>query len=301
MNSFTTGLLQILRPANIITSMSNSIAGFAASTIGMGTTLFASDYFNWTSALLLIIASAFLYAGGIVFNDYFDAELDAKERPERPIPSGKLTRRFAGLLGSVCFVIAIALTYNLSPLSSTIASAISVSCIIYNAKAKHHVIVGPFFMGLCRGFNFLLGVSINPEFSSIAIGIACIYVLYIGTVTLISQEEVHASNPIKLKVAFFLYMIIITIMFTLGGFTHFHLLSALPFILYFSFNVYRPLIKAIKDPIPPNIGKSVKFGVLSIVIFDAAIAAGFIHFFGGLFVLLFLALSMIVAKKFAVT
>ena len=34
----------------------------------------------------LLVATATLYAGGIVFNDYFDRTLDAVERPERPIP-----------------------------------------------------------------------------------------------------------------------------------------------------------------------------------------------------------------------
>ena len=40
-----------------------------------------------------------LYAAGMVLNDAFDAELDARERPERPIPSGRISRSRHGVLG----------------------------------------------------------------------------------------------------------------------------------------------------------------------------------------------------------
>ena len=42
----------------------------------------------------------------MVLNDVFDAEVDARERPERPIPSGRvsLQRRNGGRLGAVVAV-----------------------------------------------------------------------------------------------------------------------------------------------------------------------------------------------------
>ena len=39
---------------------------------------------------LLLLASACLYCGGMVWNDYFDREQDRRERGDRPIPSGKV-------------------------------------------------------------------------------------------------------------------------------------------------------------------------------------------------------------------
>src|SRR5690606_27864070 len=53
-------------------------------------------------ALGLSTASACLYLAGMALNDYADRELDAEERPERPIPSGRVSPAFAlGLAGAL--------------------------------------------------------------------------------------------------------------------------------------------------------------------------------------------------------
>src|SRR5205807_5536293 len=48
---------------------------------------------------LLLIASGCLYCGGMVWNDFFDIEQDRRERPDRPLPSGRISRVAAGWLG----------------------------------------------------------------------------------------------------------------------------------------------------------------------------------------------------------
>ena len=40
--------------------------------------------------ILLAAAFSLLYTGGMYLNDAFDREVDARERPERPIPSGRV-------------------------------------------------------------------------------------------------------------------------------------------------------------------------------------------------------------------
>ena len=48
-----------------------------------------------------------LYAGGVVLNDVFDADLDAVERPERPIPSALISKKSAGIFGAVLLLFGI--------------------------------------------------------------------------------------------------------------------------------------------------------------------------------------------------
>src|ERR671918_1414576 len=48
---------------------------------------------------LLVVASCLLYLSGMVLNDVFDAEVDAREQPTRPIPSGRITLRAATAVG----------------------------------------------------------------------------------------------------------------------------------------------------------------------------------------------------------
>jgi 4-hydroxybenzoate polyprenyltransferase len=52
-----------------------------------------------------------------VYNDVFDAELDAIERPERAIPSKKVTLTEASILGSILLLIGVVSAYLQSPLS----------------------------------------------------------------------------------------------------------------------------------------------------------------------------------------
>jgi len=57
----------------------------------------------------LVGSSAALYIAGMVYNDAFDYEIDAKERPFRPIPSGQILLKSALLLGNVLLVLGILL------------------------------------------------------------------------------------------------------------------------------------------------------------------------------------------------
>jgi len=95
-----------MRPANVVTSVADILAGIAISGI-----LTAGFVVPWLSVFYLCASTACLYAGGIVFNDVFDAELDKIERPERAIPSGIISLQNATLLGSLLLLAAIGLAF----------------------------------------------------------------------------------------------------------------------------------------------------------------------------------------------
>ena len=40
---------------------------------------------------LVLLAMSLFYVGGMYLNDYFDRAIDARERPERPIPAGDIS------------------------------------------------------------------------------------------------------------------------------------------------------------------------------------------------------------------
>src|SRR5258706_16067448 len=81
---------ELLRPANVLTAITDGLTGFAISGLG-----------NPRALPWLLLATAALYAGGVVLNDFFDREIDARERPERPIPSGRVPAPRAGWLGAL--------------------------------------------------------------------------------------------------------------------------------------------------------------------------------------------------------
>src|SRR5262245_24632863 len=49
--------------------------------------------------LALLGASACLYTAGMVLNDVYDLEIDRRERPSRPLPSGRISATWAKWLG----------------------------------------------------------------------------------------------------------------------------------------------------------------------------------------------------------
>ena len=150
--------LQLMRPANIVTAWADILAGFAASgcavLISVSPELpISSSSSNLMPLAWLLLATTGLYGGGIIFNDVFDAEIDAIERPERPIPSGRASRMGASILGSLLLSAGILAASQVSWLSAALAFGIAVAAILYDAYSKHDPIFGPINMGVCRGGN----------------------------------------------------------------------------------------------------------------------------------------------------
>jgi 4-hydroxybenzoate polyprenyltransferase len=117
---------------------------------------------------------------------------------------------------------------------------------------------------------------------------------------MISQGEVHGSNKNKLFLGVFLYAMVIGIMlyfsWSMG-----QVLMALLFILPFAWMIFKPLFKAIREPLGKNIGMAVKAGVISLILMDAAWAAVFGSLGLAFFIVILLPLSIWLSKRFAVT
>lgn len=99
--------------------------------------------------LLLCLLSTALYVGGMFLNDAFDVAIDARERPERPIPSGEISAKsvFAwgfGMLGIACIA-----SFAFGLFAGLAAIATSGVIVLYNAWHKGNP-AGPFLMGMCR-------------------------------------------------------------------------------------------------------------------------------------------------------
>jgi heme O synthase-like polyprenyltransferase len=290
-----TPYLRIIRPANILTSVADILAGVAISGILIHTTSVPL-----LTITCLCLSTACLYGGGIVFNDVFDAKLDKIERPERAIPSGMISLENAIFLASTLLIMGTALASLVSLTSGLLATGISCFALLYNKTGKRHPFLGPLSMGLCRGLNLLLGLSIVPEMLQQHCFVAIIPVMYIFSITMTSRGEVHGSNGRNLYLAMALYAMVIALV-TYYAFLNNRLLYSLIFILPFGWMIFKPLSKAIKEPIGKNIGGAVKAGVISLILMDAAWAATFSTLILAFIIAALLPLSLGLAKLFAVT
>jgi len=317
-----TPYLQLMRPANIITAMADIMAGFAVATTPFFLFLAHADSdasihrLPLAHLLLLLLSTTGLYGGGVVMNDVFDAELDAVERPERPIPSGRVSKSSAATLGIILLGTGILLASQVSPTSGLIALMIALLAVIYDRWGKH-TFLGPINMGMCRGGNLLLGMSATPFLGSQAsevflkngqattVGhywyLALIPIAYIAAITTISRGEVHGGNKSALYLTFALYGLVLLSIVVLGVNSALPIWYPLPFLALFTYLIFPPLTRAFRDRQPRNIGLAVKAGVIALIVMDAAIAASFAGWMYGLLVLTLLPISRYLARIFAIT
>jgi 4-hydroxybenzoate polyprenyltransferase len=296
MNPTLQGYLKLTRPANLPTAAADIITGAAVAGLFSGLPL---EEHIWSDFIALVFASVFLYAGGVVFNDFFDYKIDQIERPERPIPSGIVSLKAAALFGTVLMVLGIGLAFFADPISGSIALVLTLSILTYDAFSKNHAFIGPFNMGLCRSLNLLLGMSLLIQFDYWLIALTPL--VYIGAITMISQGEVHGNNKKNIAFAALLYFIVLLGIVGATIFWDLQILQALPFLLVFAFLIFKPLIKAYRQNSPENIKKAVKAGVISLIVMDACIAVAFSSWWVGLLIVLLLPLSILLSRAFAVT
>ena len=288
------GFFRLTRPANIVTAVSDILAGVA---IAGFLTEQTSDY---APVLWLVLATIGLYGGGVVLNDVFDAELDATERPERPIPSGLISVGEAARLAVFLLVLGVFSAYLVSQLSGVLAFTTAVAVVVYNKWSKHNAFFGPLNMGLCRGLNLVLGISCVSAQVSAYWYLGFVPVVYIAAITMISRGEVHGGRRSTLYVAAALYLVAMACIVGLSW-VHGHIVVTMIFILAWAFMVFLPLREAVRIPEARMLARSVRAGVLALILMNAAWAAAFGAIYLAVVIVLLLPFSLALARVFAVT
>ena len=283
-----------MRPANIVTAVADILAGIAIAGFFLDT---PQDILPLAG---LVAATIGLYGGGVVMNDVFDAELDAVERPERPIPSGVVLKTEATMLGFLLLTGGIIFALKVSVFSGILAIIIAMAALVYDKWTKHHAFIGPLNMGICRGLNLLLGLSIIGSRAMDYWYLAIIPIIYIAAITMISRDEVHGGKKTTLFSAAVLYLI------AMAGILYFslaegHVIATVFFVALWAFMVFVPLRQAMRKPEGKMIGRAVKAGVLALILMNAAWASAFGATYLALIIILLLPLSILMAKVFAVT
>ena len=286
-------LLTLMRPANLVTAVADILAGASVAAAVTG---------DWNADLsYLALATIGLYGGGVVFNDVFDLDLDRIERPERALPRGAVSLAEAVLLGGLLLLGGIAFSLVVSGSSGAIALAVAVLALVYDARAKHHVLFGPLVMGMCRGGNLLLGVSLSALALTQYWWLGLLPVVFIGAITLTSRGEVGGNNKRAIRLAMALDALVAVALLVLPYYTRAELLPALPFLLFWYLINAEAKMGALADNRPAPVKRAVKTGVLSLIPLNACLAASFMGVGTGLQVLLLLPISILLARFFAVT
>lgn len=133
------------RVSNLPTVWTNALAGAALAGFGL----------SWPALLLVMLALSLFYVGGMYLNDAFDAEIDARERPNRPIPSGAIANELVYTLGYGFLLVGVLLTLPLGLGTAVAAIALSAAVILYDWLHKRTALA-PLLMGACRFLSYVL-------------------------------------------------------------------------------------------------------------------------------------------------
>ncbi|MEU4221099.1 SCO3242 family prenyltransferase [Actinoplanes sp. NPDC026623] len=144
-------------------------------------------------------AAVCLYWAGMAANDWADRDLDAAERPERPIPSGRISAPAALGIAAGLTAAGLALAARTGGARAlAVAGPLAAAIWAYDLRLKNSA-AGPAGMAACRALDVLLGASAGNPVRALPAALAVAAHTY--TVTELSRREVAGSTTARLPAA----------------------------------------------------------------------------------------------------
>ncbi len=139
--------VQIARPLNVLIAM---LTVFVAG--------FISPRFQFNVQLILgMLIAGFITAGANIINDIFDLEIDRINKPQRPLPDGRLTKREAFAAFFAFYGVALVLAVFCSTAMLIVAGVIALLLTFYSTSLKRTVLWGNLTVSLASGAAFIYG------------------------------------------------------------------------------------------------------------------------------------------------
>ena len=277
--------LQLIRLPNVFTAVADVLMGF----------LFTHESLDPLSVCAaLVLSSSLLYMAGMILNDVFDIEIDRKERPERPLSSGRISIRVASCLGAGMLFAGIVAAGLASYLANDLRCGfvgllLAVMIVGYDLVFKR-TMFGPLAMGLCRFLNVLLGMSaaVIPLIDEPAVWTTPNFVaaggigVYIMGVTWFAKKEAEQSPRGQLLFGiFFIYqgLALLAGLWHWRNFEQFKGLNSLAeaphrwFLLWalLAMGITWRCWRAVANPAPKYVQSAVQFAIYSLIVLDAVV------------------------------
>ncbi|MDI6840316.1 MAG: geranylgeranylglycerol-phosphate geranylgeranyltransferase [bacterium] len=180
-------LLQIIRPVN-------GIIGMIAVFIGA---LLTHKEMVYTKIILACISCFLIISAGNAINDYVDAEIDSKNRPERPIPKGRITKTQAIIISIILFGIGIGVSIKISSAEFIIATLATMLLLIYNFEFKKRGITGNLIVAYLGGLPFIYGGVAVKACLPTLVPFAFAFMLHLGREILKDIEDAEGDRMAK--------------------------------------------------------------------------------------------------------
>jgi len=250
---------------------------------------------------------------GVVLNDVFDYPRDLADRPERPLPSGRVSRRAAAWLGGEALLLGAALAWMAAYFEGSlrpglVAAILAGAIVLYDAAAKRTA-AGPLVMGACRMLGVLLGMSVaagawQGEHWLVAGAIGT----YVTGITWFARNEAGRSSRLQLALATLVMLGGVALLGWLPEWSRrllpqvavqpdlWRLMMAVLGVL----TAFRCL-PAVLEPRRANVQRAVGSAILSLVVLDAAVCFAVRGIIPAVGILLLLVPAMLAARWIRMT
>lgn len=294
--------LTLVRFPNLFTLPSNIFAGYFSVQI--------QHSIEINTVIPLILVSVSLYAAGVILNDVADRKIDLKERPNRPIPSGKITLRNAIFLASLLIVTSIVASLFISITTSIVVVFLIVLILLYDFLLKN-TLLSPVIMSGTRVLNVLLGASTNlsfivgeTDFIFYRLFLVCASEFtYISGISILSKYETLNNNLFclgRLNITLFVSPLIIGAFGAISGFFND---NTWIYLLIFGSFISSIIIPFSKSPVPNStLQKIISLLVIGVIIHDAIYIGGSLDsWYSGISTFVLLVPATLLGKMFYVT
>ncbi len=281
--------LQLMRFPNTFTAMADVLAGYLI--------VLGIQNMDWPRLAGLIVATTCIYGAGCALNDIHDRELDALERPDRPIPSGMVSVREASVFTGCLYGMGLFSCFLVGWRTFEIALVLVGCTITYDLLVKDVKIIGPLIMASCRSLNLILGMSLGMETMSNVWFFALITLGYVFYLTMLSQFEV--SGNIRNTRWAFIWGGIVVLASVIGIQLHQpHLIEGIVFSIFCFLLIIPPVFTGLSSMKAEFIGRAVKYLIIGIPLLDAAYVSGRQGWLMGIPVALCMVPALVVGRYF---
>jgi len=186
--------LQLLRAPNALTIPGQVLAGAALATSA------SPGQWPWSRLAAAAAAGGFLYLFGLLQNDLADLAEDRRDRPARPLPSGRVTLRAAQVAAWVCAGSGIGFAWAAGREAGWIGGLLLLLISLYNRRLKKYAGAGEIALGVCRGLLLALGACPVMPLRMFPLTVwagAGLFTAYVAAVSAVARDET-SGRPLSL-------------------------------------------------------------------------------------------------------
>jgi hypothetical protein len=253
----TLTLLRLGRVSNLPTVWINALAG---------TVLAGGNWLDWHFVAMLASMTLF-YLGGMYLNDYFDRAIDARERPERPIPSGAISAQTVASIGFGLVGAGFLVAAMMGPLSAAMAALLAGAIVAYDLRHKGNPFA-PIVMGACRALVYAtVAAALTGSISlTVAVAGAALGVYVAGLTYAARQENLDTVGNL-----WPLILLAAPLAVSIGALTH----GANAIAIYLTpvACIAAALYLLARRPVPGSVSRAVGLLIAGLSLCDAAILA----------------------------